>query len=347
MDHNHTQLSDDKNAQLESLVTEDYKPGDVLNDKRSYLFESMNRAASLIPEPEEIPTEELEMECLDDDFPLSKEPFEGREVDMTGMSENQESLLNSANSGLDVAMVQTILKNQSKAEKKSVCRVADDADASIVVECTAAGLNAEEPEFVEIADNTDEVYIETIGQTGTISTIIENHEFPQKMELGEMLNPADFMNDPDAGMSGTQQDIFTGKKNDTGRDESDWYIENDCFVTDNQSCGSISDRSVLICSTVGDAERLQSKTSDSPEVKTSQTLTTAFRKIDPRQRALQDYLKQLIVQYPLISEYELFERIMAKGKFSGMKMTEKRLVKILERLGLGSSYERFRYFVKA
>lgn len=288
------------------------------------------------------------MEGCNDDFPLSEEPFEGREVDMTGMPENQEHLLNSTNSGLNVAMVQTILNNQSKAQKNSACRMADDTDASIVIESTVAGVNAEEPEVEEIADNADVAYIETIRQTGSVSAIIENHEFSQKMEPGEMLDSADFTNDSEAGMSGIQQNTVNGKKNDdTGRDEPGWYIENDCFVTDTQSYESVSDRSVLICSTVGDVENLQSRRLNSPEKKTSQASGTVFKKINPRQKALHDSLKQLIIQYPLLSEYELFERIMAKDTFSGMKMTEKRFVKILERLGFGNSYERFRYFVKA
>jgi hypothetical protein len=219
---------------------------------------------------------------------------------------------------------------------------------SITIECAIPGGCINSPGIIENTDGTDEVMIETIQYSGTISNVRENSAPYHKMELEIMHNPADYSKDSDATMYSESHD--TTARNaffDTGKHVFDCYIENDSSVIHNQDYNSALEGSVVICSTADEVRGSLPKNGDGPEEKRTRSFLKSFRRADQKQRIFHESLKRLIAEHPLISEDELYERLKGTDQFTIMKMNKKRLVKILEHLRLGSSYERFRYFVKA
>jgi hypothetical protein len=351
MNHNFTQPSDDGHASSDSSPVRKCKPQDELNQTPSYNFESLNSPygiTSLIPEPEEIPTEALKMDHTGDSSLFRDKIGDNPGIAQGLGAEDQEKLLNNTFSGVDVSMVRTLLGAQSKSKDESRACIPDETDMSITIECAVPGGCINSPEIIENTDGTDEVMIETIQYHGNISNAMENSAPYHETELETMRNPADYSKDSDATMHSESHD--TTARNaffDTGKHVFDCYIENDSSVIHNQDYNSALEGSVLICSTADEVRGSQPKNGDGPEEKRTRSFLKSFRRTDLKQRIFHESLKRLIGEHPLISEDDLYERLKCTDQFTIIKMNKKRFAKVLNRLRLSSSYERFRYFVKA
>jgi len=184
--------------------------------------------------------------------------------------------------------------------------------------------------------------LETIQTTGNVSSLIGNELPSNNMEPDGMRNPADYSrnfrntNVPANSETAVRENLY-----ETSSHVFDCYIENDSSGMHNLGYDQYPDPAQSF-SGIGMAD-----SSEETNTESKGAFFGLLRKNNETKRELNRSIRQLVRDYPLLSEHELFEQVKDSGPFLSLKLNKKRLVKVLGRLKLGSGYERFRFFVKA
>jgi hypothetical protein len=241
-------------------------------------------------------------------------------------SVDQEKLLNSTFSGVDLGMVHNLLDTQSNG--KNLLKTLNKVNMST--------------HSNEILNNSGTILEKTRNSIDKRSNM-ETEEVPsQKMEFDGMRDHVDSSKNAVKSVSENDRSI----KNDTFYETSghvfDCYIENDISGMHNVD---LEPGETIFSSLVDDVTK---KKFDNGTDNTDNDLSGVYRKSDKKFRVLEESVKRIVRNYPLISEFEICEHLKKETDgCSNMKLDKKGIVKILKRLKLKNSYERFRYFVKA
>jgi hypothetical protein len=254
----------------------------------------------------------------------------------------RDNVLNDTYSGIDLPMVRSLLCDEHhQAIPQNI--VPFNTDTCVTIECVISNENVQPLPLPKIHETADFSMLETIQSTGNVSSLIGNVLSSHNMEFEGMRNPADY-----SGNSGSTNVAETGEAAvsenlyETSSHVFDCYIENDSSGMHNNSDDLHVESTQTFTGAVVAEER-----SEGADSETKGTFFGFFQKNSATMQEINKSIRQLVEDYPLISEHELFEQVKGTGPFLSLKLNKKRLMKLLGRLKLGSGYERFRYFVKA
>ncbi len=342
MNH-HTKASNGESTHRNSsAASQNLSSEELMKKTRKYRVEMMhiqNCTTDLIPEPEEVPTETIRMDASKGITTSSglfrkSQDTVGGELRAVG-----DSVLNNTDSGIDLSMVQSLLgEQQYNVMPQNV--VPFNTDTSVTIECAISNEMVQPVKVIH--ETTDFSMLETIQTTGNVSSLIGNDLPYNNMELEGMRNPADYgrnygnSNVPADAQTAIREDLY-----ETSSHVFDCYVENDSSGMHNQGYDPYLEP---VQSSSGVVALDAAEDTDS---ETKGAFFGIFRRCNETRQELNWSIRQLVRDYPLLSEHELFEQVKDTEPFISMKLNKKRLAKILGRLKLGSGYERFRYFVKA
>ncbi|HEX2957976.1 MAG TPA: hypothetical protein VHO70_14175 [Chitinispirillaceae bacterium] len=341
MNHHHKKTSEDEYTHHNSSgADENLSSEELLKKNRRYKVEMtniQNCSTVLNSEPEEIINMDLPEEVTTDTEWYRIDSKTGEEVQETV----KENILTDSYSGIDVAVVRSLLGEKLQSMQSSVFPVT--TDTSVTIECAISNEKVQQAELPVINEIADFSMLETIQTTGNVSALIGKDLSSNKLEPEGMRNTVNCSNNyentqqvPVAGETAVRENFY-----ETNSHVFDCYIENDSSGMHNQAYDSYNESAQPFSDAV-----VAGISDDDPDEKKS-TFFGLFRKTRAARRVLNETIRQIIRDYPLLSEDELFEFMKDTDPFISLKLNKKRLVKVLVRLKLSSGYERFRCFVKA
>jgi hypothetical protein len=238
-------------------------------------------------------------------------------------SVDQEKLLNSTFSGVDLGMVHTLLDPQSA--KNNTLKILNNRNMGIHTK--------------DIVDDSVIIFEENRNCVD-IRSNMDTEEVPSQAMESDGLHDHDDNSKKYAVKSASENDGCI--KNDTFLETSshvfDCYIENEISGMHNLD----EESGETVFSTPVEGKKFHRGTQN-----TDNEISGVYRKADKKFRGLEESVKMIIRDYPLISELEIGEYLKDTEGCSHLKLDKKGVMKILKHLKLESSYERFRYFVKA
>jgi hypothetical protein len=345
VNHHHKNQSENEfTHQNSSRISTNLSSEELMKKTRRFtvdMFDIQNSTTAMIPEPEEIPTETIRIEPSRGITTGSRWFGKNQNSDGAGLSTVGDNVLNNTNSGIDLTTVRSLLGDEkNQCLPQNVFPV--DTDTSVTIECEIPDEKVKPVKMTRIHETTDFSMLETIQTTGNVSSLIGNELSSINTELEAMRNPADYSRNsgnshvPATGETAVRENLF-----ETSSHVFDCYIENDSTGMHNQAYNQYLEPENQFSGTV---------VVDAPEGADSEKKGVFFGVFQKRNEARQELnksIRQMVTDYPLLSEHELFEQVKDTEPFLNLKLNKKRLTKVLSRLKLSSGYERFRFFVKA
>jgi hypothetical protein len=345
MNHHHTKaLRDEYTYRNSSSTSQNLSSEELMKKTRRFtveMFNIQNSTTALIPEPEENPTKTIKMDPTGA-VTTGKRWF--RSTPEAGRSDSEnvhDIVLNNTNSGIDLPMVRSLLDDiQDEGISQDILPA--NTDTSVTIECVIPDEKVIPVKEPRIHETTDFSMLETMQTTGNVSCLIEKELSSNNMELEAMRNPADYSRNsgnsfvPANGETAVRENLC-----ETSSHVFDCYIENDSTGMHNQAYGQYLEPEQPFSGAV---------VADMSEGADLEKKGVFFRLLQKRNEARQELtnsIRQMVRDYPLLSEHELFDQVKDTEPFLCLKLNKKRLTKVLGRLKLSSGYERFRFFVKA
>lgn len=346
MNHHHNNPSENEfTHQNSSNFGSNLSSEELMKKTRRFtvdMFNIQNSTTALIPEPEEVPAETIRMEPSRGITTGSRWFQKNQDAVKMGLNAAGDNVLNNTDSGIDLPMVRSMLDDQQNQVISQNVVPPFNTDTSITIECTIPNDNVKPVKVTRIHETTDFSMLETIQTTGNVSSLIGNELSYNKMELEDMRNPADYSrNSGNSHVPVTDQTAVRENLYETSSHVFDCYIENDSSGMHNQAYHQYLEPEQPFSGAV------EADASEDADPENKGIFLGLLHKRNEARQELNKSIRQMVRDYPLLSEHELFEQVKDTEPFLSLKLNKKRLTKVLGRLKLSSSYERFRFFVKA
>jgi hypothetical protein len=344
MNHHTQPLGDEYTRRNSSGTGQNLSSEELMKKTRRFTVEMLNNqncTTAQISEPEEISAETIKIDLTGAVATDTKWFRSTPEAGQSDLENVQDIVLDNTNSGIDLPIVRSLLDNvQDEGVSQDILPI--NTDTSVTIECVIPDENVIPVKGPGINETTDFSMLETMQTTGNVSFLIEKELSSNNMELEGMRNPADYSRNsgntfvPATGETAVRENLYEASSH-----VFDCYIENDSSGMHNQAYGQYLEPGQPFPDAV---------MADMSESTASEKKSVIFRYLQKRSEASQELnnsIRQLVRDYPLLSEHELFEQVKNTESFLCLKLNKRRLTKVLGRLKLSSGYERFRFFVKA